>query len=337
MEQEKIKEIYPLLGDDISKYIFENRLMHTLTEDTKFIRNVICTIEKGLEIYNYMKSSQRKKVIFGAGSVGQRLVRIYDDIEFECFADNNCVGKVYKGLAVISIEELKKNYPDALVIISTNKYHKEILQQLLNEGFEKENIINIGMEYEKLNHLQYFDLPQLEDNRTASEVFVDGGCYDGSSAIDFRNWSPGGSIIAWEPDPDNQEKCRMLFEENSIKYELIPKGLWSEAKELRLKMDKTASIVSKDGDIKIEVDSIDRLIRRPVTFIKMDIEGSEYHALLGARNTIAMHKPKLAICVYHKPEDIWELPWLIHEMNKEYTFYLRHYSFADNETVLYAL
>lgn len=195
MEQEKIKEIYPLLGDDISRYIFENRLMHTLTGDAKFIRNVICTIEKGLEIYNYMKSSQRKKIIFGAGSVGQRLVRIYDDIKFECFADNNCVGKVYKGLAVISIEELKKNYPDALVIISTKKYHKEILQQLLNEGFEKENIINIGMEYEKLNHLQYFDLPQLEGSRVAKEVFVDGGCYDGVTAIDFRNWCPGGVLL----------------------------------------------------------------------------------------------------------------------------------------------
>ena len=69
----------------------------------------------------------------------------------------------------------------------------------------------------------------------------------------------------------------------------------------------------------------------------MDIEGAEYQAILGAKKIIDKYKPKLAICVYHKPEDIWELPWLIHKINQEYKFYLRHYSFGDVETVLYAL
>ena len=79
------------------------------------------------------------------------------------------------------------------------------------------------------------------------------------------------------------------------------------------------------------------LFRSPVTFIKMDIEGSEYQAILGAEKMITSHKPKLAISVYHKPEDIWQLPLLIYRFNHEYKFYLRHYSFGNNETVLYAL
>ena len=87
----------------------------------------------------------------------------------------------------------------------------------------------------------------------------------------------------------------------------------------------------------VEVESIDYFVKEPVTFIKLDVEGAEYQALLGAEHTIASYKPKLAICTYHKLEDIWELPSLIHEMNPEYRFYLRHYSFAENETVLYAM
>lgn len=118
---------------------------------------------------------------------------------------------------------------------------------------------------------------------------------------------------------------------------MIPKGLWSEKKELRLKSGGTGSVISDDGDMVINVDCIDHVIKEQVTFIKMDIEGAEYEALLGARKTILKYKPKLAICVYHKAEDIWKLPGLIHQFNPEYVFYFRHYSFADNETVLYAL
>jgi hypothetical protein len=69
----------------------------------------------------------------------------------------------------------------------------------------------------------------------------------------------------------------------------------------------------------------------------MDIEGAELEAIKGAKRIIEEQKPKLAICVYHKPEDIWELPELILSYNKEYKFYIRHYSYKDNETVLYAV
>ena len=73
------------------------------------------------------------------------------------------------------------------------------------------------------------------------------------------------------------------------------------------------------------------------TFIKMDIEGAEKEAILGAENIIRIQKPKMAVSIYHKREDIWELPKLLLEMNPEYRFYLRHYSFRDAETVLYAV
>ena len=174
----------------------------------------------------------------------------------------------------------------------------------------------------------------------SKEIFVDGGSYDGNSAIDFSNWllaPEAGYVYAWEPDYTNIEKCKKLFEKSNLKYELIPKGLWNVSDILKFRLEGTASSISKEGDVEVEVDCIDNVISSEVTFIKMDIEGAEYNALLGASNTIKKYKPKLAICVYHKPEDIWEIPLLIHELNPEYQLYLRHYSFADNETVLYAI
>lgn len=68
----------------------------------------------------------------------------------------------------------------------------------------------------------------------------------------------------------------------------------------------------------------------------MDVEGSEMVALEGAKKTISKYKPKLAISVYHKPEDVLEIANYILKMVPEYNFILRHYTDGSNETVLYA-
>lgn len=334
-----IEEIYDLLYDDESKYIFENRLLYSFTKKSKFIRNVTSTVPSIRRIYEYLKVNKQKKILFGAGSIGRRLMRTYDDIEFECFCDNNCQGGNYNGLRIINIAELKQCYFNELIIISTVRFHKEVLNQLLRNGFKEENIINIGIEYEKLIQLQYFDLPQLKNKQSQYETFLDGGCYDGATSVNFIRWCGRKyikNIYACEPDPENQKKCRLLLEANEIDYELIPKGLWKETTQLKFRGGGRGSQISNEGELSVPVLSIDD-IKEPITFIKLDIEGAEKEALIGATNTIQQYKPKLAVCIYHKFEDIWVLPRLIHSINPEYVFYLRHYSFNDNETVLYAI
>lgn len=87
----------------------------------------------------------------------------------------------------------------------------------------------------------------------------------------------------------------------------------------------------------IDVDSIDNVCSGDkVTFIKMDIEGSELEALRGAVNVIKRDKPRLAICIYHKPEDMYEIPFWIKETVPEYKLYIRHHTDGILETVLYA-
>jgi hypothetical protein len=89
--------------------------------------------------------------------------------------------------------------------------------------------------------------------------------------------------------------------------------------------------------VAISLDEYLKNEKEPVTFIKMDLEGAELNALKGAEQTIKEQKPKLAISIYHKPEDIWEIPNLLLELVPDYKFYIRHYTLIGAETVLYAL
>ena len=69
----------------------------------------------------------------------------------------------------------------------------------------------------------------------------------------------------------------------------------------------------------------------------MDVEGAELESLKGAQKVIQRDKPKLAICIYHKPEDMVEIPLYIKELIPEYKLYIRHHSNYIFETVLYAI
>ncbi len=87
-----------------------------------------------------------------------------------------------------------------------------------------------------------------------------------------------------------------------------------------------------------EVRKLDDVLKgERVTFIKMDIEGSELAALKGAANTIRSQKPKLAICIYHSPQDMLNIPIYIKSLVPEYKIYIRHYTDMMLETVCYAV
>ena len=68
----------------------------------------------------------------------------------------------------------------------------------------------------------------------------------------------------------------------------------------------------------------------------MDIEGAEFGALWGARKTIARHRPALAICLYHRPEHLWQIPLLVNEWyGGRARLFLRAHCYNGFELVLY--
>lgn len=189
------------------------------------------------------------------------------------------------------------------------------------------------------------DIIKLNPN----EVYVDGGSYDGVTAIEFLERTAhlgGGKVYSFEPDPINYART---LEKVSLYPEItvVKSGLWSTQKQIHFLCNETnlgASKVSEDqknnSNTVVDVISLDSFFENKEdvpTFIKMDIEGAEREALLGAKELIYKHKPKLAICAYHKPEDVYELAETIHAIRQDYQFALRQHAEGVLETILYAV
>ena len=88
----------------------------------------------------------------------------------------------------------------------------------------------------------------------------------------------------------------------------------------------------------VEVAPLDEILAgtRP-TYIKFDVEGAEHDALVGGSETISANMPVLAVCLYHRPEDLWDLPLLVQSLRPDYRLHVRRYSDERWETVLYAV
>lgn len=186
---------------------------------------------------------------------------------------------------------------------------------------------------------QYFsDMISFDDN----EAFVDCGAYTGDTILKFTDKVNGkySRIYAFEPDDANYDMLRKTIDENHMHdVHLIKKGCWSKKGKLSfVSKGGMSSISSEVIDDFIDVDTIDNVVNgEKVSYIKMDIEGAELETLIGAKNTIVKDRPKLAICVYHKPEDLITIPQFIYSIVPEYKFYLRHHQLISWETVLYAV
>jgi FkbM family methyltransferase len=87
----------------------------------------------------------------------------------------------------------------------------------------------------------------------------------------------------------------------------------------------------------VTIDDLVKTKKLPrMDFIKMDVEGAELAALKGAEHTLRRFKPKLAICVYHRLEDFFDIPDYLASLQLGYRFFLRHFTIHIDETVLFA-
>ena len=125
---------------------------------------------------------------------------------------------------------------------------------------------------------------------------------------------------------------------------LFQHGLWNKLEDQIFKVSGLGSHVvneHSDSTITSKMTTIDAFMSEcninKVDIIKLDVEGSEKNVLLGGIDTIIKHRPKLLICVYHKLNDLFELPLFIHELDLNYKFYLGHHRPILMDTVLYAV
>ncbi len=188
---------------------------------------------------------------------------------------------------------------------------------------------------------KYFD-SDFSENK-GFQRYIDCGAFDGDTLRDLNQLKGKVEKVAlFESDMSTfKELLKMIGNDSQIYAEemsLYPCGVWSDTVKLRANNGmELNSHISDDGDDIIQCVAIDQVLQgfNP-TFVKIDVEGAEYQALTGARNTITENKPDMVISLYHDLRDIWELPLFIKSWDLGYKFYIRVYGKGGNATMLYA-
>jgi FkbM family methyltransferase len=243
-----------------------------------------------------------------------------------------------------NLQKIKKNALKVLDILADER-SMEIMFTLMKNWFDF-NVDETGYE-EIFSNDQYYPagIIKLSDN----ESFIDVGAYNGDTVFDFlkRTNNKFDSIFAFELDSKNFKEMELAVDKLGInlkrRIKLYNLGLLDEKKDVYYEtggsgMQSTfINVINTASDCGKTVRLSDVLKNEKVTFIKMDIEGSEPQALSGAEEIIKKQKPKLAICVYHKPEHLWEIPLYLKKIMPEYKIFFRHHTPLEYETVCYAV
>lgn len=196
----------------------------------------------------------------------------------------------------------------------------------------------------RAGHAQYF--PPGVVTFANGGVIVDGGGFDGDTLRSFATLNPTARnpYYAFEPDPANYARLAASGDCYEGPFTPVNAGLGATEATLAFSagggMDSTFTGGGPGAaNLSVPVHAIDEFFPdgTRTTFIKMDIEGMEPEALRGAEETIRAHAPTLAICVYHRPAHLWEIPRMVREWRPDYRLYLRHYSTNMSETVMYAV
>jgi len=203
-------------------------------------------------------------------------------------------------------------------------------------------LLNLG---DGIENFFYYnnDVIKMEDNQT----YVDVGAYNGDSIrallqtlrtkkLNYKE------IIAFEPDFNTLQLLRKTVPrvDNFTIYQM---GLSDFSGKHKFKSSAAPGLpgsagLSIHGDVEIDVIKLDECLDgKQVDFIKMDAPHGGQAAIKGAAETISRYSPKLAFGAYHDWNEVFEIPFLISQINPSYKLYMRHTAFLICETELFAV
>ena len=296
----------------------------------------------GCPVYNFAEiSATPEKYVFVLG--------FYDEwcggtrnIEFARNEKINSYGFIYKCFPnAVSLEFIEKN---AAQFSETFNWLEDDLSRQTMVNFLKSKIFyDAKYNFETYHPNEYFNELTNGVMTPNGGGYVDCGAFNGDTVEKFIEFCGGncGKIFAFEADPVNFAALEKFIREKNYKNVVaINAAVWNEKTTLTFsETNDTGSNVSEAGNIKVVADTIDNITGgEKISFIKMDIEGAELPSLQGAAQTIKKYQPTLAICAYHKAEDLITLPQFIKSLNPNYKIYLRKHSiFTDTELIIYAI
>lgn len=272
-------------------------------------------------IFNFIKRCGFKTII-DAQSIRCHLVNFDDKLPADTISEHIKKQKadILKCLSLFSDEHSKKIYCKNVMAHISRNYNDCI---------------------ESIGSLQYFPGDVIFDKGYSR--FIDCGGYTGDTIDQLVKIK--GKIKAaavFEPNMDNFYKLSFNMDNySSLIQELYLYPCAASNKTEIMFMDyiggsSKLNFENKDNCVQC-VAMDDTLKNFAPTFIKMDIEGAERKATVGAENIIKKFRPDLAICMYHCINHLWDIPLLINSWNLGYKFYLKTHNSFTMETVLYAI
>lgn len=226
-----------------------------------------------------------------------------------------------------------------------DKKSKMIFLLLLNYKITKDNSYLVELcEYSDDEYWQYFDKDLV--SILSTEIFADIGAYVGDTLQRFIEESNNcySKYIAIEAEKETYQILLNTIAKNNWKnIDTYNIGVWNKKAYLCYNNENTFGNFSVSETVEKTQNQLANTLYEilgdiPITFMKMDIEGAEYNALLGAEYLIKKYHPIIAICVYHKRDDYYKLLMTIDKfLPGEYSFYFRQYRYTPTETVCYAI
>lgn len=358
-----LRSFYNKLADEESRFIFRKRVEYLISGEDRLLTqmtyetNSLFHLPKIIRDYtDRNKNPSTKTIIYGGGGAAQSCLNYVRQCGGEVIAicDKKYEkpgGEMRLGLPTLSPRQLAQaQYNDCDIVVSAYNFKEEICTELVVMGINENRIFLPGYNFRLTNYLystEYFSHPMHPEE---NEVYVDCGMFNGGSVKAFIQFCKGNyrKIYGFEPNPNSYKQ--VVEELKDIeRIEVLQRAAWGEETTLHFdsledaqNYDPMGARIAENGKETIKSATIDNTIGDDrVTFIKMDIEGAELEALKGAKNTILRDNPKLAICLYHKPEDIIEIPLYIYSLQPNNQYYIRHHNFVFHgrrdflDTVLY--
>ncbi len=272
------------------------------------------------------------------------------------------LGNIYK------ISDECELYAPDVPVCGTNLFDSEFFSR--NEGKiravesfladeRSKEVYNSVINYKLSGDIRYLrhthsDFSEVYRNILHAERFeyiADLGAYNGDTLREIKPFAPYlKSAIVFEPDRRNHKKlCEYAGNESSFEIKAHKKAAWSHTETLIFDGSGNRNSTLVTGDSlpvtkgakydEVDAESLDNIsLGERLDYIKYDVEGSEREALDGSTRVIKGHSPALLISIYHRSEDIFELPYLLHEKYPEYRFYIRRREYIPAwDTVLIAV
>ena len=176
----------------------------------------------------------------------------------------------------------------------------------------------------------------------AASHFVDAGAYTGDTLASLEShFGPVKQAYLFEPElPPYYEALKRFSDRKEVL--VFNMGLDAEPSRCNYRPELTCdSLAEIRGPISPDVVSfiqgmpLDRLVQGRVGLFKLDIEGMEAQALMGATETIRREKPVLAVCAYHRADDYWKLIDVVTSIRPDYKIAIRHYADILHDISLY--